>query len=133
MPPTAGRRTYLRILCIYGSFFFLAKLPIILKKKRETQTRQNNIANNNLSKRVRSHYRKPAICRVPRLCRVYFIGHSAKTVFAECQKNTLGKQKHTAKYVFAECFFLALGKEAFCRVHFFCPRQIIFSKQFLRP
>ena len=54
-------------------------------------------------------------------CRVYFIGHSAKTVFAECQKNTLGKQKHTAKYVFAECFFLALGKEVFSRVYFFLP------------
>ena len=69
------------------------------------------------------HYRKPAICRVPRLCRVYFIGHSAKTVFAECQKNTLGKQKHTAKYVFAECYFLAHGKIRLCRVFFSGTRQ----------
>ena len=123
-----------------------------------------------------------------RLCRVYFIGHSAKTVFVECQikytrqKKTLDKDgfaeccfrhsakcvfaeclfsgtrqrcilpsaifRHSAKCVFAECLFsgtrqrcilpsafvLALGKEAFCRVHFFfCPRQISFSKQFLRP
>ena len=113
-----------------------------------------------------------AECR--KLCRVYFIGHSAKTVFAECQiKYTRQKKyltkcvraeclfsgtrqicilpsaifRHTAKCVFAECLFsdtrqrcilpsafvLALGKEAFCRVYFFCPRQIIFPKQFLRP
>ena len=71
-----------------------------------------------------------AECR--RLCRVYFIGHSAKTVFAECQikytrqKKTLDKIRlcrvsfsgtrqrcilpsaifrHTAKCVFAECLF----------------------------
>ena len=68
--------------------------------------------------------------------------------------------RHSAKCVFAECLFLALSKDVFCRVPFFgtwqnaslpsaffgtrrrgillCafffgPRQIIFSKQFLRP
>ena len=99
-----------------------------------------------------------AECR--RLCRVYFIIHSAKMVFAECQikytrqKKTLDKMRlcrvpffwHSTKMYFAECHFSALGKmrlcrvpfltigkEAFCCVHFFSPRQIIFSKQFLRP
>jgi hypothetical protein len=86
---------------------------------------------------------------------VYFIGHSAKTVFAEClieytrQKKTLGKDgfaecffRHSAKTHFAECYFpgtrqnaslpsafvLALGKEAFCRVHFFWPSANHFFK-----
>ena len=93
------------------------------------------------------HYRKSAICRVPRLCRVYFIGHSANTVFAECQIKYTRQTKTHGKIRLCRVFFsgtrqrcilpsafvLALGKEAFCRVHFFCPRQIIFSKQFLRP
>jgi hypothetical protein len=53
-----------------------------------------------------------------------------KELFAECQKQTLGKEtlchvskiKHSAKSFFAECFLLprvfcvALGKELFCRV-----------------
>ena len=112
-----------------------------------------------------------AECR--RLCRVYFIGHSAKTVFAECQmkytrKKTLNKMRlcrvpffwHSTNMCFAEFYFSAHGKIRLCRVPFFgtrqrwvcrvplfwhsakrhfavCiffgPRQIIFSKQFLRP
>ena len=93
------------------------------------------------------HYgnRRFAECRS--LCRVYFIGHSAKTVFAECQIKYTRQTKTHGKIRLCRVFFsgtrqrcilpsafvLALGKEAFCRVHFFCPRQIIFSKQFLRP
>ena len=73
------------------------------------------------------HYRKPAICRVPRLCRVYFIGHSANTVFAECQiKYTRQTKTHgkirlcrvffsgTRQRSFLPCaFFFALGKSFF--------------------
>ena len=58
-----------------------------------------------------------AQCR--RLCRVYFIGHSAKTVFAECQIKYTRQKKHSTKCVFAECLFLALGKDLFYRVLFF--------------
>ena len=76
-----------------------------------------------------------AECR--RLCRVYFIGHSAKTVFAECQikyarqKKTLDKIRlcrvsffwHSAKMYFAECYFSAHGKIRLCRVPFSGTRQ----------
>ena len=72
-----------------------------------------------------------AECR--RLCRVYFIGHSGKTVFAECQikytqhKKTLDKIRlcrvpffwHSAKMYFAECYFSAHDKIRLCRVSFF--------------
>ena len=60
-------------------------------------------------------------CR--RLCQVYFIEHSAKTVFAECQIKYTRQNKHSTKCVFAECLFLALGKYVFCRVLFFGTRQ----------
>ena len=57
-----------------------------------------------------------AECR--RLCRVYFIWHSAKTVFAECQI------KYTRQNAsLPSAFFLALGKDVFCRVLFFGTRQ----------
>ena len=111
-----------------------------------------------------------AECR--KLCRVYFIGHSAKTAlssvfFRHSAKMTLPSVffRHPAKMYFAKCHFSALGKMRLCRVPFFgtrqrggtrqnvslpsaffcnrqrdilpCaffgPRQIIFSKQFLRP
>ena len=86
------------------------------------------------------HYRKPAICRVPRLCRVYFIGHSAKTVFAECQIKYTRQTKTHGKIRLCRVFFsgtrqrcilpsafvLALGKEVFCRVHkFFCDNNVV--------
>ena len=83
------------------------------------------------------HYRKPAICRVPKLCRVYFIGHSAKTVFAECQiKYTRQTKTHgkirlcrvffsgTRQRSFLPCaFFFALGK-SFFRSNFWGPKWI---------
>ena len=106
-----------------------------------------------------------AECR--RLCRMYFIGHSAKKIHS-AKKNTRQNASlpsaffwHSANMYFAECYFsahgkmrlcrvsfiLALGKYVFCRVPlfwhsakrhfavciFFGPRQISFSKQFLRP
>jgi len=40
---------------------------------------------------------------------------------------------HSAKCVFAECLFLHSAKRYFAVCIFFGPRQIIFSKQFLRP
>ena len=59
-------------------------------------------------------------CR--KFCRVYFIGHSTKTVFAECQiKYT--RQKNTRQRWLCRVFFSALGKDVFCRVSFFGTRQ----------
>jgi hypothetical protein len=67
--------------------------------------------------------KKLFLCRMPKkhsvnkqVCRVRNQKHSAKTLFAECQKNT----QQTSK--FAECFILssvlraALAKELVCRV-----------------
>ena len=42
--------------------------------------------------------------------------HSAKYIFAECQKKTLGKDVFYRVFLFAECIFLALGKHSLCRV-----------------
>ena len=42
--------------------------------------------------------------------------HSAKYIFAECQKKTLGKDVFCRVFLFAECIFLALGKHGLCRV-----------------
>ena len=91
--------------------------------------------------------------RQRRLCRVFFSA-LGKDVF--CRVPFFGTRQnaslpsaffwHSAKMYFAECHFLALGKIRLCRVPFFgtrqrgilqcaffCLRQIIFSKQFLRP
>ena len=55
-----------------------------------------------------------------RLCRVYFIGHSANTVFAECQIKYTRQKKNTRQNAsLPSAFFLALGKDVFCRVLFF--------------
>ena len=63
-----------------------------------------------------------AECR--RLRRVYFIGHSAKTVFAECQIKYTRQKKNTRQNAsLSSAFFLALGKDVFCRVLFFGTRQ----------
>ena len=61
-----------------------------------------------------------AECR--RLCRVYFIGHSAKTVFAECQIKYTRQKKHSTKMALPSVFS-ALGKDVFYRVPFFGTRQ----------
>ena len=42
--------------------------------------------------------------------------HTAKSLFAECQKKTLGKDVFCRVFLFAECIFLALGKHDLCRV-----------------
>ena len=42
--------------------------------------------------------------------------HTAKCLFAECQKKTLGKDVFCRVFLFAECIFLALGKHGLCRV-----------------
>ena len=42
--------------------------------------------------------------------------HTAKSLFAECQKKTLGKDVFCRVFLFAECIFLALGKHGLCRV-----------------
>jgi len=59
---------------------------------------------------------------------VYFIGHSAKTVFAECQIKYTRQKKHSTKYVFAECLFLALGKDVFCRVLFLAHGKMLLCR-----
>jgi len=103
-----------------------------------------DIRNKNDSLFLRTHTKRPPevgfaatgnrhFAEYRRLCRVYFIGHSAKTVFAECQikytrKKTLDKMRfyrvpffwHSTKRHFAECIF-------------FLPSANLFSKQFLRP
>ena len=61
-----------------------------------------------------------AECR--RLCRVYFIGHSAKTVFAECQIKYTRQKIHSTKMALPSVFS-ELGKDVFCRVPFFGTRQ----------
>ena len=55
-----------------------------------------------------------AECR--RLCRVYFIGHSAKTALPSVFF------RHSTKMAL-RVFFSALGKDVFCRVPFFDTRQ----------
>ena len=42
--------------------------------------------------------------------------HTAKSLFAECQKKTLGKDVFCRVFLFAECIFIALGKHNLCRV-----------------
>ena len=42
--------------------------------------------------------------------------HTTKSLFAECQKKTLGKDVFCRVFLFAECIFLALGKHDLCRV-----------------
>ena len=42
--------------------------------------------------------------------------HTAKSLFAECQKKTLGKDVFYRVFLFAECIFLALDKHGLCRV-----------------
>jgi len=54
---------------------------------------------------------------------VYFIGHSAKTVFAECQIKYTRQKKTRQNVSLPSAFFLALGKDVFCRVLFFGTRQ----------
>ena len=63
-----------------------------------------------------------AECR--RLYQVYFIGHSAKTVFAKCQIKYTRQKKNTRQNAsLPSAFFLVLGKYVFCRVLFFGTRQ----------
>ena len=58
------------------------------------------------------------------ICRGQKKIHTAKCLFAECQKKALGKDVflpcakkwHSTKCIFAECQKKALGKDAFCHV-----------------
>ena len=61
------------------------------------------------------------VCRVPRLCRVYFIGHSANTVFAECQIKYTRQTKTHGKIRLCRVFFSGTRQRSFLPCAFFLP------------
>ena len=73
------------------------------------------------------HYRKPALCQVPEALSSVFYRALGKDGFAECFF------RHSTKMVLPNVFFWHSAKRYFAVCIFFGPRQIIFSKQFLRP
>jgi hypothetical protein len=51
------------------------------------------------------HYRKKDLCRVSNILPSVFLGHSAKSFFAECRSLPSAFSRHSAKKLFAECLF----------------------------